>query len=251
VLYQTGLTNFLEEAMQNWNALSRKIATHIEDMIVASDDPRLPSQRELSSRFKVSRTTVREALLLLEASGKLRTSPGRRSLWVASPPMAAQGEPSPDEESNGELPSKKTYPKSEISRFRYLIEGQSARLAAMRITDAEIQQLEENLKVFKAQTRAMDLEASARTDFEFHQLIVGFSGVRLFRDLHFYFRDVIMQAVQMYRSQYSRAWEPVAEHEKIVEALRRRDPDEAFYYTRSHIVRSADRLGIADAREIL
>jgi GntR family transcriptional repressor for pyruvate dehydrogenase complex len=237
--------------MQNWNPLSRKIATRIEDMIAASDDARLPSQRELSSRFKVSRATIREALLLLEASGKLRTSPGRRSLWVGSPLMAAQGEPSLDEELNGELPSKKTYPKSEISRFRYLIEGQSGRLAAMRITDAEIQELEENLKVFKAQTRAMDLEASARTDFEFHQLIVGFSGVRLFRDLHLYFRDVIMQAVQMYRSQYSRAWEPVAEHEKIIEALKRRDPDEALYYTRSHIVRSADRLGIADAREIL
>ena len=240
--------------MQNWNPLSRKIATHIEDMIAASDDARLPSQRELSSRFKVSRATIREALLLLEASGKLRTSPGRRSLWVGSRPVAAQGErssASPDEESNGELPSKKTYPKSEISRFRYLIEGQSGRLAAMRITDAELQQLEENLKMFKAQTRAMDLEASARTDFEFHQLIVEFSGVRLFRDLHLYFRDVIMQAVQMYRSQYSRAWEPVAEHEKIIEALKRRDPDEALYYTRSHIVRSADRLGIADAREIL
>jgi DNA-binding FadR family transcriptional regulator len=240
--------------MQNWNPLSRKIATHIEDMIAASDDARLPSQRELSSRFKVSRATIREALLLLEASGKLRTSPGRRSLWVGSRPVAAQGErssASPDEESNGELPSKKTYPKSEISRFRYLIEGQSGRLAAMRITNAELQQLEENLKIFKAQTRAMDLEASARTDFEFHQLIVEFSGVRLFRDLHLYFRDVIMQAVQMYRSQYSRAWEPVAEHEKIIEALKRRDPDEALYYTRSHIVRSADRLGIADAREIL
>jgi len=238
--------------MQNWNPLSRKIATHIEDMIAASNDARLPSQRELSSRFKVSRATIREALLLLEASGKLRTSPGRRSLWIGSRPV--EGEPSralPDEESNGELPSRKTYPKSEISRFRYLIEGQSGRLAAMRITDAELQQLEENLKMFKAQTRAMDLEASARTDFEFHQLIVEFSGVRLFRDLHLYFRDVIMQAVQMYRSQYSRAWEPVAEHEKIIEALKRRDPDEALYYTRSHIVRSADRLGIADAREIL
>jgi len=238
--------------MQNWNPLSKKIATHIEDMIAASNDARLPSQRELSSHFKVSRATIREALLLLEASGKLRTSPGRRSLWVGSRPV--EGEPSrasPDEESNGELPSRKTYPKSEISRFRYLIEGQSGRLAAMRITDAELQQLEENLKIFKAQTRAMDLEASARTDFEFHQLIVEFSGVRLFRDLHLYFRDVIMQAVQMYRSQYSRAWEPVAEHEKIIEALKRRDPDEALYYTRSHIVRSADRLGIADAREIL
>jgi GntR family transcriptional regulator, transcriptional repressor for pyruvate dehydrogenase complex len=240
--------------MQNWNPLSRKIATHIEDMIAASDDARLPSQRELSSRLKVSRATVREALLLLEASGKLRISPGRRSLWVGSRPVAAQSKPfcvSSNEESNGELPSKKTYPKSEISRFRYLIEGQSGRLAAMRITDTEIQQLEENLKIFKAQTRAMDLEASACTDFEFHQLIVGFSGVRLFRDLHLYFRDVIMQAVQMYRSQYSRAWEPVAEHEKIIEALKRRDPDEALYYSRSHIVRSADRLGIVDAREIL
>jgi GntR family transcriptional regulator, transcriptional repressor for pyruvate dehydrogenase complex len=124
-------------------------------------------------------------------------------------------------------------------------------LAAMRITDAEIQQLEEDLGIFKGQTRAADLEASARTDFEFHQLIVEFSGVRLFRDLHLYFRDVIMQAVQMYRSQYTRAWEPVVEYEKIIEALKRRNPDEALYYLRSHIVRSADRLGIVDAREII
>jgi hypothetical protein len=33
--------------------------------------------------------------------------------------------------------------------------------------------------------------------------------------------------------------------------MKRRDPDEALYYLRSHIVRSADRLGISDAREIL
>ena len=90
-------------------------------------------------------------------------------------------------EAGPDLPSKKTYPKSEISRFRYLIEGQSGRLAAMRITDSEIAQLEKNLNTFKQQTRAIDLEASAQTDFEFHQLIVEFSGVRLFRDLHLVF----------------------------------------------------------------
>ncbi len=96
--------------------------------------------------------------------------------------------------------------------------------------------------------RIEHIEASAQTDFEFQQLIVEFSGVRLFRDLHLYFRDVILQAVQMYRSQYSRAWEPVAEHEQIIEALTRRDPDEALNHARSHIIRSADRLGIVDAR---
>ena len=237
--------------MDEWNSLSKQIASRITDLVGTSDDARLPSQRELSSLFKVSRTTVREALSLLQASGKLRTQPGRRSIWV-DPSQPSQNKFSKvlDAEPT-ELPSKRTYPKSEISRFRYLIEGQSGRLAAMRITDAEIQQLEENLNIFKAQTRAMDLEASARTDFEFHQLIVEFSGVRLFRDLHLYFRDVIMQAVQMYRSQHTRAWEPVVEHEKILEALKRRDPDEALYYVRSHIVRSADRLGIVDAREII
>ncbi len=239
--------------MNDWNTLSKRVAVRIEDMIASSDDAQLPSQRELSSLFGVSRTSVREALSLLEASGKLRTEPGRRSFWIGASErsQAAHSNTFRNTEANGDLPSNKTYPKSEISRFRYLIEGQSGRLAAMRITDSEILQLEKNISIFKTQTRAMDLEASAQTDFEFHQLIVEFSGVRLFRDLHLYFRDVIMQAVQMYRSQYTRAWEPVAEHEKIVEALKRRDPDEALYYLHSHIVRSADRLGIADAREIL
>lgn len=240
--------------MENWNPLSKKVATRIEAMVAAGDDARLPSQRELSSRFGVSRTSVREALSLLEASGKLRTEPGRGSFWVGASEMKMAGRESGisvGNEMRPDLPQNRTYPKSEISRFRYLIEGQSGRLAAMRITDEEIQQLERNLAVFKTQTRAMDLAASARTDFEFHQLIVEFSGIQLFKDLHIHFRDVIMQAVQMHSSLYTRAWEPVAEHEKIVEALKRRDPDEAVYYLHSHIVRSAERLGIIDAKEIL
>lgn len=244
--------------MEHWSPLSKTMAKRIEEMFDghAHEKPvRLPSQRDLSERFGVSRTSIREALSMLEVSGKLRTEPGRGSFWVGAregnssrpeAPQVAEGAVS-----QGDLPWNRAYPKSEISRFRYLIEGQSGRLAAMRITDQQILELEKNLTIFKEQTRAMDLEASAHTDFEFHQLIVEFSGVHLFADLHSAFRGVIMQAVQMYRSQYTRAWEPVAEHEKILEALRRRDPDEALYYTRSHIVRSADRLGVIDANEIL
>jgi GntR family transcriptional regulator, transcriptional repressor for pyruvate dehydrogenase complex len=239
--------------MEDWTTVSKRVATRIEGLIGSCPDARLPSQRELSSLFGVSRTSVREALSLLEATGKLRTEPGRGSFWLGAPAKVQSSaiELSAAAQSPRDLASNVTYPKSEISRFRYLIEGQSARLAAMRITEAEIAQLERNLITFKGQTRAMDLEASAQTDFEFHQLIVAFSGIRLFRDLHLHFRDVILQAVQMYRSQSSRAWEPVSEHEKIIEALKRRDPDEALYYAHSHIVRSADRLGIIDAREIL
>ena len=142
--------------MENWNTLSKRVATRIEDMIASRPDPRLPSQRELSSLFGVSRTSVREALSLLQASGKLRTEPGRGSFWVGAPAGRQQPE-NPDMlvniEAGQELPSKKTHPKSEISRFRYLIEGQSGRLAAMRITDSEIAQLEKNLNTFKKSDR--------------------------------------------------------------------------------------------------
>jgi GntR family transcriptional regulator, transcriptional repressor for pyruvate dehydrogenase complex len=238
--------------MENWSSVSKKVAIQLEEMIASSDDGRLPSQRELSTRLGVSRPSIREALSLLEASGKIRTEPGRGTFRVSAAHRNGAGAEHWTGPADAQPhPSQRTYPKSEISRFRYLIEGQSGRLAAMRITDDEIRQLEGNLAVFKTQTRSMNLDASARTDFEFHQMIVDFSGVRLFSDLHLLFRNVIMQAVQMYQSQHTRAWEPVAEHEKIIEALKRRDPDEALYYLHSHIVRSADRLGIIDANAII
>ena len=152
--------------MQNWNSLSKRVATRIEDMISSSEDARLPSQRELSSLFGVSRTSVREALSLLEASGKLRTEPRRRSFWVGAPEMRSQFAHSNtlrNTEASRDLPSNKTYPKSEISRFRYLIEGQSGRLAAMRIADSEIQQLEKNLSIFKTSNSSHG-PRSKRTD---------------------------------------------------------------------------------------
>ncbi len=241
--------------LAKWNSLPKTIAKRIEEMVEEQQersDSQIPSQRELASRFGVSRTSIREALSMLEVSGRLRIEPGRGSFWI--------GDGSPEKQTHKGLTEAtpdstllrhQTYPKAEISRLRYLIEGQSARLTAMRISDDEVQQLVRVQAAFTEQTRVVDLQSSSKTDFEFHQLITEFSGVRLFADLHLAFRDIIMQVVQMYQSQYTRAWEPVAEHEKIIEALRRRDPNEALYYMQSHIVRSADRLGLVDANEIL
>src|SRR6202011_753632 len=101
--------------MENWNTLSKKVATRIEDMVASSADAKLPSQRELSSLFGVSRTSVREALSLLEASGKLRTEPGRGSFWVGAPnarPQFTHSNTLRNSEASQDLPSNKTYPKS-------------------------------------------------------------------------------------------------------------------------------------------
>ena len=206
---------------------------------------KLPSQRDLSASFGVSRTVLREAISLLEASGTLRTEAGRGT-YVET---GLRGE----ESGPGALPFRPdgSYSKLDVCRFRHLIEGHSARLAAMRITNEDIHGLAVNLAQFKEQTRAADFEASARTDLAFHHAIVSLAGVDLFTDLHGSMRELLLGAMTMPAEARSRGWEPVVEHERIVEAFGRRDPDEARYYMQSHIVRSAERLGILLAGDIV
>ena len=65
--------------MKNAPDLSARIAKSIRDAIVSGDlpvDERLPSEAELSEQFKVSRSTVREALKRLAAQSLIRTQRG-------------------------------------------------------------------------------------------------------------------------------------------------------------------------------
>jgi GntR family transcriptional repressor for pyruvate dehydrogenase complex len=226
--------------------LPKSIARRISSMIRNGELPtgtKLPSQRDLSTQFGVSRTAVREAISQLEASGALRTEPGRGMFVGRRPDASAPG---------GEAALERvTYSRFDLCQFRYMLEGQAARLAAMRLTDSDIEGLEVNLQKFKAQTRAKAMHDVARTDFEFHNTIVRLAGVQLFTDLHNAHRAMLIEMIEMPRSQLNRAWEPVVEHERILEALRRRDPDEARYYMQSHIVRSSERLGIMLADDIV
>jgi len=243
-------------AEEGWSTVPRHLARQIKERILSGavgQAGRLPSQRELATDFGVSRASVREALLLLEAAGLVKTEAGRGTYLLSSPDFAPSAVHSFSERRL--LAPARTgvidYSKLDICQFRLVVEGQCARLAAMRITDEQIAQLERNLARFKAQTRARDTEASAATDFEFHQLVVQFARVQLFTDLHLEMRSLVMQAIRIPRSAYARAWEPVLEHERILEAIRRRDPAETRYYMQSHITRSAERLGVLLADDLL
>lgn len=220
-------------------ALARRLRAMIESGEVAGGT-RLPSERDLSARFGVSRSAVREAIAELSAAGLIEIQPGRGSFVIAATPRPAMpAEPRP------------AYPALDLCRFRHMLEGQAARLAAMRVTDAQLDEMALNLRTFREQVRAMALQDASVTDFAFHSLIVEACGVRLFADLHASHRDMLTEIIRMPRSSYNRAWEPVVEHERILEAFRRRDPEEARYYVQSHIVRSAERLGVMFAADVV
>lgn len=215
-------------------------ARRIQEMIHAGDlreGDLLPPQRELSERLNVSRASLREALSVLETLGLLRTEP-RRGTRVAATEMLG----------DTALPPWrfwKRYSLSEVYQFRFVTEGYAARLAATRTSAAELNTLKQSLRDFRDAVCERDLVASSQLDFGFHKLIMDYSGNRVFTDLHGSFGSVLLESQRLPLTQHERLWEPVNEHENIVQAIEKRDPDGASYFMHVHITRAADRVGVS------
>ncbi|MDF2997134.1 MAG: GntR domain protein [Xanthobacteraceae bacterium] len=207
----------------------------IEDERLAPNSP-LPPQRELAKELDVSRATLREALSILATIGLISIEPGRGTfLRTASDTADATATPS--------WRFAARYTPAEVYQFRYIAESHAAQLAAMNHTDAEIEELEENLQCFRKAAHALDFAEFAQIDFEFHRLIMRFSRNRLLADMHHSFARVLLESSRL-PVRRDKLWDPVMEHERVVEALKMGDPEGAGYYMRRHLSHTADRAGI-------
>jgi GntR family transcriptional repressor for pyruvate dehydrogenase complex len=197
----------------------------------------LPSQRALAQQLGVSRASLREALSILATLGMVRIEPARGT-FVSGEADGAGAEGSPVWRFGS------SYAPWEVYQFRKIAEAEAASLAAMRVTAAEVDRLRAILSVFREATRAADLLSSSQSDFDLHQAITQMSGNRMLADLHRTYHHVLLESQRLPLARRSRLWEPVVEHERIVQAIAMNDPDGAAYYMRAHIDRAADRVGI-------
>jgi GntR family hexuronate regulon transcriptional repressor len=88
---------------------------------------RLPSERDLAEDYKVSRPTVREAMIALEIRGLVEARHGSGVYVTEAPPRG----PAPELDIGA----------FELTEARRLIEGESCALAATTITDEELADL--------------------------------------------------------------------------------------------------------------
>jgi GntR family transcriptional repressor for pyruvate dehydrogenase complex len=212
----------------------------IQDMINSGElrqGERLPPQRTLSERLDVSRASLREALSVLETLGLLRTVP-RQGTFVADTGMAERLGTHRWRHAARSSPA-------EVYQFRFVTEGYAARLAAMRVSEPELVLLRQNLKSFKEAVRVCDLLSASDLDFAFHRSIAAFSGNRLFADFYDRRGSVVRESQLLPMARQERLWEPVTEHENVLQAMEKRDPDGASYFMHIHIVRAAARVGVA------
>ncbi len=202
-----------------------------------SRSERLPSERQLAGQLAVSRASLREALSILETMGVVRVEPGRGTFVAAD--SGANVVPIPI------WRFANRYTLREVYQLRLLTEGYAARLAAMAVSDEEIAALQSLVQKYQEATRTLDFVTSSQTDFEVHHRIMTLSKNRILADLHQNYRTIFLESQRVPMARHERAWEAVDEHQKLVQAIARRDPDGAEYYMRLHITRAADRVGIA------
>jgi DNA-binding FadR family transcriptional regulator len=205
--------------------LYERVAQDISEKIAAGDyavGQRLPAERHLAQAYEVSRPTVREAIIALELDGLVEVRQGSGVYVTASAPRGGRA----GETDIGPF---------ELLEARRAIEGEACALAAARITDEELAELE----ALVDEMLADDVARSEDADRRFHLAIARATQ-----------NSAMTASVEMLwearaRSPQYRLLSDKAhgagvtprrdEHAVILDALRTRDPETARGAMRNHL----------------
>jgi GntR family transcriptional regulator, transcriptional repressor for pyruvate dehydrogenase complex len=221
------------------NSLSDEIVEQIIDLIsrgVLKAGERLPSEKELCQRFGVGRTTIREALRSLAVTGILDGRVGEGTFVSRDNrkylEKALQW---------GLLIDHKDV--SDLVETRLMLESQTAYAAAAKATEENLKEIEEALEGME---QSLDRpEEYLEHDLRFHLAIARATQNPILYNLlsmtRGYLQTWISESLSKpsARKMRARAASSVQEHYTILQALRKRKPDDARQAMRDHILSSS------------
>lgn len=187
---------------------------------------RLPAERELAEIFGVSRSSVRDAIRILEIRGLVAPRQGEGTLVLQDPVDAVVG-PLADA-----LAESRDFT-ADLSDMRKILEPPLARVAALRATQEDVEALEEILDRQALRVRAGQVAIAEDTAFHYRVAMVSKNQV-IPRVM-----DVIMDLLEESRVRWldgvGRAEKSLEGHQRILEAIQRRDGEAAAERMREHI----------------
>jgi len=191
---------------------------------------RLPAERELSAEHGVSRPAVREALIALEVQGYIEVRLGAGAFVRRLPG---------DEEHQGFAITA-----FELTEARLVFEGEAAALAAVHITDGELDDLDALVEQIGRENLKADVTEDA--DREFHFAIAKATrnaAIVMTLENYWRVRSTSPECALLHDKARSAKIRPVvAEHSAIAIALRARDPVAARAAMRAHLSAVMDHL---------
>lgn len=197
---------------------------------------RLPPERDLCERFGVSRVTVREALRGLESSGLVQIRVGARGgAFVTAPSSDRLGEGLAD------MLSLSAISPADVTEVRIILEVGIVPLVCERVTEPDIADLDKICQLSEAALRSG--EYSMNYSLEFHARVAQATHNPAVIMLIESFRGPLYMSLQKAQAVAPEMGDlGTREHERFVEAVRRRDPDAATKIMREHLERTALRL---------
>ncbi len=210
--------------------LSQDAAASIKEYLRkenATPGDKLPAERDLCERLGISRTSVREALRILEIQGVIEVRPGSGAYFLGW---------------KNELTLSLTewLPKNfenvrEHFEVRQLIEPHAAALAAERATPQMIARIKETLEKFKHALLQEDLSATILADTEFHRLISEASGNHVLTLIMHTISRSLMDGWKASLRVPERPEKTTTEHQRIFDAICQRDSEAARLAMLTHL----------------
>ncbi len=209
-----------------YEEIVRQVKALIAERRLKSGD-QLPPERDLAEQFKVSRTSVREALRTLESLGLIEIRPGEGT-FVREVSVESLIEPL------AQVILSQREAVLELFEARRLLEPAIAGLAARRATKDEINEMERILEA-QAKEVAAGLTGLAQ-DAAFHAAIAGSARNRAIMRIVNALMDLLTQSREETLQTPGRPTRSHQDHMRILAAIRRRDEVEAQQAMLNHLI---------------
>jgi GntR family transcriptional repressor for pyruvate dehydrogenase complex len=194
---------------------------------------RLPGERQLMQQLEVSRSSLREALQSLEATGFVKVIPGKGT-YIQDPA-----------EKSGVLMETMIWPwadqggraLTEILEVRYMLETEAAQIAAERAKPDDLELIRSELDGLAKAHAIRRIDAMVSANIAFHRSIAQATGNSLMLIL----ADSIQETLREFTSFAIRLSggvpDSVVQHERIYQAIADHDPEAARAEVSRHLKR--------------
>ena len=226
------------------NRMSEAIVDQIRSLIRGEQlrpGDRLPSERDLGERMRVSRVTVREALRVLEANGLVEIRVGARGgAFVTSPSSKKIGTDLAD------LISLSPLTAAEVTEARQVVELGIIPMAVERATDDDIAELRAMVK--QHQVALKNGQYSMPMSADFHVRVAACTHNTAIEMLvHSFHGPLLMSLREAQVAAPLMGHRCTTEHRDFVEALAARDVERAEEIMAAHLQRTARRVARVQA----
>lgn len=213
-----------------------RIVEQVEQALACGDlkpGQRLPSERELVAQFAVSRSTVREALRVLESNGVVRSRPGDPNgpevLAFSKVGLAKQ---------MTRLANVGQLSLAELVAFRMILDGSANLLAARLRTEDQLREMESTIAAMGAAIE-VGYEAFSEADVAFHDSVARASCNALIQVSNEVVRGVVLALIsdKISRSRNRKALmrQSLVHHEEVLDAVRAGDGRAAARVARQNL----------------